>query len=150
MPFPFPCKLHITCIGNSTDPFVEDSLPIFQKLLDVSNGGGQVFIPEGQLTLKSVQAMFMKLADLYYKPFHGMLHCGNLTSSVSLSPPPEPFCKAYDFDLIKAEMSTDIVICGFISIGDVSSPPSHSRHLVLPLQTNKGEKNINKAMYSIQ
>lgn len=82
--------------------------------------------------------MFMKMAETYYKPFHGTLHCGTLTSNVVLSPPPEPFTKARDFEMVKAEMSTDIVICGFINIGDVSSPPSHSRHLILPLQINKG------------
>lgn len=138
LPFPFPCKLHIACIANSTDSCLQNSLPIYQKLIDISGGGGQVFLPEGQLNFKSIQTMFTKLTDLYYKPFHGILHCGHLTSSVSLSPPPEPFSKAYDFDVMKAEMSADIVICGFISIADVASPPSHSRHLVLPLQTCKG------------
>lgn len=139
LPFPFPCKLHIACIANSTDKCLQNSLPVYQKLIDINGGGGQVFVPEGQLSFKSIQAMFTKLTDLYYKPFHGILHCGNLTSNVSLSPPPEPFSKAYDFDLVKAEMSTNIIICGFINISDVSSPPSHSRHLVLPLQISKGK-----------
>ncbi|XP_035221418.1 integrator complex subunit 14-like [Stegodyphus dumicola] len=139
LPFPFPCKLHVTCIANSSDPCLQAALPTYQKLIDINGNGGQVFIPDGLLSFKSVQGIFMKLADLYYKPFHGVLHCGNLTSNVSLSPPPEPFCKHRDFDIVKAEMSTDIVICGFISITDVASPPSHSRHLVLPLQSCKEE-----------
>lgn len=139
LPFPFPCKLHILCIANSTDPSLQTALPIYQKLIDISGGGGQVFVPEGALNFKSVQAMFMKLAEIYYKPFHGTLHCGTLTSNVCLSPPPEAtLAFARDFEMVKAEMSTDIVICGFISICDVSSPPSHSRHLILPLQSNKG------------
>ncbi|GIY52456.1 integrator complex subunit 14 [Caerostris darwini] len=139
LPFPFPCKLHIACLSNLTDPYLKNSLPIYKKIIDISGGGGQLFTPEGAVNFKSIQNMFMKLADLYYKPFHGVLHCGTLTSSVALSPPPEPFCKARDFELVKAEMSTDIVICGFISIGDISSPPSHSRHLILPLQSFKEE-----------
>lgn len=139
MPFPFPCKLHVACVASSTDPCVQTSLPVYQKLIDINGGGGQVFVPEGQLNFKSIQAMFAKLADLYYKPFHGVLRCGHLTSNISLSPPPEPFCKTYDFDAVKADMSPDIMICGFINIADVASPPSYSRHLVLPLQTSKGK-----------
>lgn len=139
LPFPFPCKLHILCIANSTDPYLQSALPIYQKLIDISGGGGQVFVPEGAISFKSIQTMFTKLSEIYYKPFHGVLHCGTLTSNVALSPPPEPFSKARDFELVKAEMSNNIVICGFISIGDVSSPPSHSRHLILPLQSNKDE-----------
>lgn len=142
LPFPFPCKLHVACIASSTDPSLQNSLPIYQKLIEINGDGGQVFVPEGQLNFKSIQTMFTKIADLYYKPFHGILHCGHLTSNISLSPPPEPFCKTYDFDTVKAEMSTDIVICGFISIADVSSPPSHSRHLVLPIQTCKEEPKL--------
>ncbi|XP_054724711.1 integrator complex subunit 14-like [Uloborus diversus] len=133
LPFPFPCKLHIMYIGSSNDPCLQASLPIYQKLVDIAGGEGQVFVPEGALTLKSVTAMFTKLAEEYYSPFHGVLHCGHLTSNVSLSPPPEPYYKARDFETVKAEISSDIYICGFLSITDVASPPSHSRHLVLPL-----------------
>lgn len=137
LPFPFPCKLHVICISNPSSPSLQVSLPLYQKLIDINAGGGQVFVPEGPLSFKTVMQMFLKISDLYYKPFIGNLRCGNLVSNVSLSPPPEPFSKARDFDWIKAEIATDIVICGFIDIADIASPPSFSRHLVLPVQTHK-------------
>ncbi|XP_015919740.1 integrator complex subunit 14 [Parasteatoda tepidariorum] len=139
LPFPFPCKLHVLCVANpSSDSSLQAALPIYQKLVDMV--GGQVFVPEGPLNFKSVQAMFLRVADLFYKPFHGVLHCGHLTSHISLSPPPESLHKTCDFDVVRAEVSNSIHICGFISIGDISSPPSVSRHLVLPLQSCKSEE----------
>lgn len=35
-------------------------------------------------------------------------------------------------------LNADLEIVGFIEIGDISSPPVTSRHLVLPIAVNKG------------
>ncbi|XP_012151504.1 integrator complex subunit 14 isoform X4 [Megachile rotundata] len=68
----------------------------------------------------------------------GYLKCGNLGSRVLLSPAPMPYTKKTDFELVSGLMiSKTIEICGFISVADVGSPSAISRHLVLPLATEK-------------
>lgn len=50
----------------------------------------------------------------------------------------QPYTKKTDFELISGlVISNTIEICGFISVGDVGSPSAISRHLVLPLPTEK-------------
>lgn len=50
----------------------------------------------------------------------------------------QPYTKKTDFELAPGlAISKTIEICGFISVGDVGSPSSISRHLVLPLTTEK-------------
>jgi hypothetical protein len=50
----------------------------------------------------------------------------------------QPYTKKTDFELVPGLIiSKTIEICGFISVGDVGSPSSISRHLVLPLATEK-------------
>lgn len=50
----------------------------------------------------------------------------------------QPHTKKTDFELAPGlSISKTIEICGFISVGDVGSPSSISRHLVLPLATEK-------------
>jgi len=62
------------------------------------------------------------------------LKCGNLSSKITLCPPPQPFLsradeKRYDFQ-------DCIEIIGFIEGTDLSSPAAHSRHLLLPLKSD--------------
>ena len=102
--------------------------------------GGQIWIPEGTtLSYKSVQNMFLKLSETNYKPFKGRLHCGMLSSPIALYPKLESYSQVNDFDTIRAQTSSDITICGFMEISEVSSPAVHSRHLVIPLQESKDE-----------
>lgn len=50
----------------------------------------------------------------------------------------QPYTKKTDFELVSGlVISNTIEICGFISVGDVGSPSAISRHLVLPLATEK-------------
>lgn len=159
LPFPFPCKLHIVCISPASEPSMKMSLPFFQKLIDLSNrnnntsvsstsfhkendinSGGQIWIPDGPtLSAKSIQQMFINLAETNYKPFRGTLRCGNLSSPVALYPPPENYVQVNDFEILKAEFSHNLEICGYMEIKDIASPPVHSRHLVLPLPASKEE-----------
>ncbi len=154
LPFPFPSKLHIVCLTTLNDSSFQTSLPFFRKLIELNcseevsepicvnqmYSGGQIWVPEGShLSLKSVQQMFLKLAETNYKPFKGRLHCGMLSSPIALCPSPENFIQINDFETIRAQISNDITICGFMEISEVSSPPVHSRHLVLPLQESKEE-----------
>lgn len=137
LPLPFQSKLHVICLATPGIPALKTSLPFYQRLVDLNGGGGQVFLSDGPLTLKSVQQLFLNLAEAYYASFHGVLRCGNLSSNVILCPPPEPYRKAGDFEWTIAEMSDTIEICGFLDIADVSNPPTLSRHLVLPLASPK-------------
>lgn len=93
LPFPFPCKLHVVIIGNSNDSDVKNSLPYFEKLIEINGQGGEIFLPDGVLNLKSVQTLFEGLGEKYYSPYHGSLQCGNFKCPVQLFPAPEPFDK---------------------------------------------------------
>lgn len=91
LPFAFPCKLHVVCISSPGDAELNSSLPLYQQLIEMNGRGGEVFVPEGQLSLKSVQQMFLRLGETYYTPYHGLLRCGNLKCYVNLFPPPETY-----------------------------------------------------------
>lgn len=50
----------------------------------------------------------------------------------------QSYTKKADFELLSGLLiSKTIEICGFISVADVGSPTSISRHLILPLLTDK-------------
>uniref|UniRef100_A0A671MEC2 Integrator complex subunit 14 n=1 Tax=Sinocyclocheilus anshuiensis TaxID=1608454 RepID=A0A671MEC2_9TELE len=121
-----PCQLQAT-----------DSMDNLEQLIHLNGGEGQIYTMEGPLCLKSVQSMFSKLIDQAYSPFHAVLRCGNLTSDVQVFPRPEPVTIDEEVDPIPKTVQTDLEIVGFIEIGDISSPPVLSRHLVLPMAVNK-------------
>ena len=52
LPFPFPCKLHIVCIGNPSNHDVRTALPYYQKLIDMGGHGGELFTLDGPLSFK--------------------------------------------------------------------------------------------------
>lgn len=137
LPFPFPAKLYIMCIANAEELQSTDTMDHLGQLLSLNGGGGQIFTMEGPLCLKSVQAMFGRLIDQAYSPFHAVLRCGNLSSDVQVFPRPEPVVVDEEVDPVPRTVQTDLEIVGFIEIGDISSPPVISRHLVLPIAVNK-------------
>ncbi|XP_005092704.1 integrator complex subunit 14 [Aplysia californica] len=132
LPFPFPCKLHVVCIGNPSNPDVRHSLFYYQKLIDIGGQGGELFTLDGPITFKSVSDVFMRLCEKYYNPFCGTLVCGNFNCSVQLFPHPEPLVKQLDDCQETYSVSEKLEIVGFIDIKDVGSPPTIARHLILP------------------
>uniref|UniRef100_A0A8C9WBE8 Integrator complex subunit 14 n=1 Tax=Scleropages formosus TaxID=113540 RepID=A0A8C9WBE8_SCLFO len=114
-----------------------DTLDNLEQLLSLNGGEGQIFTVEGPLCLKNVQSLFGKLIDQAYTPFHAVLRCGNLSSDVQVFPRPEPVIMDEEVDPAPRTILTDLEIVGFIEIGDISSPPVLSRHLVLPIAVNK-------------
>lgn len=68
-------------------------MSLYQKLIDINNGSGEIFQPEGPLSLKSIAQLFQKIADKYYVPYTGMLKCGNHKCNVSIFPAPDPYKK---------------------------------------------------------
>lgn len=137
LPFPFPAKLFIMCVANAEELQSTDTMDNLEQLLNLNGGDGQIFTMEGPLCLKSVQAMFGRLIDQAYSPFHAVLRCGNLSSDVQVFPRPEPVIIDEEVDPMPRTVNTDLEIVGFIEIGDISSPPVISRHLVLPIAVNK-------------
>lgn len=137
LPFPFPAKLNIICIANPDEPCLQTSRPIYQRLVEL-NGEGDIMIPEGKLTRKSVTEMFEQLVKNNFSSYSGVLHCGNLSAPITLSPPPQPYCRHHDFEAVRVSVDPAIHVLGFLNTGDVSSPPAFSRHLVLPLSA-KGD-----------
>ena len=91
------------------------------------------------MSLKSVSRMFIRIGETNYAPYRGVLHCGSLSSEVSIYPPIEKCTQVNDFDSYCAKPSSDIIICGFMNIDEVSSPPVHSRHLVFSISWQSEE-----------
>ncbi|XP_035733995.1 integrator complex subunit 14-like [Vespa mandarinia] len=148
LPFPYPGKLSVVCIAPSQDPGLSVGLPLYQRLIDLAGCDSIILVPDSPLTKHSVAVCFQKLAETNYVSFQGYLKCGYLGSRILLSPPPMPYTKKTDFELISGLMiSKNIEICGFISVADVGSPNAISRHLVLPLPT---EKNANMQGISLE
>uniref|UniRef100_A0A8C5EZ81 Integrator complex subunit 14 n=1 Tax=Gouania willdenowi TaxID=441366 RepID=A0A8C5EZ81_GOUWI len=136
LPFPFPTKMFIMCVANAEELQTTDAMDNLEELLFLSGGDGQILTVDGPLCMKSVQAMF-GLIDVAYSPFHAVLHCGNLSSDVQVFPRPEAVVVDDEVDPIPRTVNTDLKIVGFMEIGDISSPPVISRHLVLPIAVNK-------------
>ncbi|KAK2143093.1 hypothetical protein LSH36_878g01004 [Paralvinella palmiformis] len=136
IPFSFTCKLHILCIAPPNEQSLNKSLPLYRKLIDISGGRGEIFLPEKQLTKASVLDLFSRVTEKYYAPFLGTLKCGDLKCNMQLFPAPEPFEKDHEFERIEKSVSHVIEVVGFMDIGDIASPPYISRHLVLPVSTS--------------
>ena len=89
LPFEFPCKLIIMCVAPPGEGTSQAALQMYQELIDINGRGGELFCPEGALTLKSTQLMFVTMAECYFRPYFGILKCGNLESRVQLLPSPD-------------------------------------------------------------
>ena len=90
-PIPFPCKLYVMCVASKEESIFQQSLPHYQKLVDINKGGGEVFVPEPELTSDNVQAMFKQMAHKCFSPFEADLHCGKLDCAVNIFPAPEHY-----------------------------------------------------------
>ena len=133
VPFLFPSELHVLLISSQSELQTNNSLSLYQRLVD-ANGAGHVHTPgDGALTLKSVQSMFTKYAEAHYSTFNTILHCGNLNSEVQLFPRPKTTTVEKDTETYTREIGGDIHVCGFLDMADIASPPVLSRHLVIPL-----------------
>ena len=88
------------------------------------------------LSRNSVEAMFQRLIDIRYRPYCGTLYFGKeLSSPVTLCPPPTNYKEMRDFETIEAKVSTQLFVKGMLSMSDVASPPVVSRHLILAHST---------------
>ena len=49
LPFTFPGNLYVMCLGLASDPRVQNSLPLYQKLIDITGQSGQIYTPDAPL-----------------------------------------------------------------------------------------------------
>lgn len=179
--FNFPCKIQVVCLSSPRNPILKHNLGFFKKLvatIDASSHDCPVIIgndikhfepsaiwlpdPEGlDVTVQSVESLFNNITELHYKPYHGILSFGRLSSMVLLSPKPseclvEPLKNEFD-DLNEESqkgtpkqtfvsalnksrlfnLNDEIIICGFMASKEIASPAVTSRHLVMPIPHNK-------------
>ncbi|GAB0098241.1 DnaJ homolog subfamily C member 2 [Sergentomyia squamirostris] len=98
------------------------------------------------LSRLNIKETIERLCDLNFRPFEAILNCGSyfkLECPVLVWPPPLPQTSV---DMLGIEttrnISRRIEVCGFISISDIGSPMSTSRHLLMPKREERkgGEK----------
>ncbi|XP_055528850.1 integrator complex subunit 14 [Wyeomyia smithii] len=160
--FSYPSKLTFMCLGNINDTAFKFGTKLYQQLLDISGQNGQIYIPKPktlsiedpigddgdensrQLSRKSIQEMFERTCEQNYKQFEATLRCGGyfrLEGAITIWPAPLPYTSK---DIFGAETTTIISrrleICGYLSLSDIGSPMSVSRHLILP--RGDGDKRI--------
>ncbi|KAG1665251.1 Integrator complex subunit 14 [Nymphon striatum] len=141
LPYPFQCKIHIVCLGTNQE--LVESIPLYEKLLEINGCGGSIQVPES-LTIKSVQQTITKFTNAHYQAFHGTLKCGNLNSLITLFPSPVNYEKAHDFSTVKRKIASEINVCGFMDMSDIGSPCAFTRHLVLPIAPNSDDESTNQ------
>uniref|UniRef100_A0A8D3AW76 Integrator complex subunit 14 n=1 Tax=Scophthalmus maximus TaxID=52904 RepID=A0A8D3AW76_SCOMX len=127
LPFPFPTKLYIMCVANAEELQMTDAMDNLEELLRLSGGDGQIFTMEGPLCMKSVQAMFGRLIDYAYSPFHAVLHCGNLSSDVQVFPRPEPIVVDDEVEPMPRTVSTEVDEVGTGATEEPEEEPSASQ-----------------------
>lgn len=122
-----------------------------------------IWLPDSntrEVSVESVENLFATLAEAHYKPFHTVVTFGHLSSMVLLSPKPtECLVETLknEFDDIKNEekqatketfvsapsrarlfkLDSEIGICGFLPLTDIANPAVISRHLVLPVPSER-------------
>lgn len=101
-------------------------------MIDLNNNGGELFVPDGSLSMKTVNDLFARVAEKNYSTFKGLLKCGNLKCNITLYPAPDVH-ESGDNNEIQRTVSNNLQICGFLDLQDIASPPTLSRHLVLPI-----------------
>uniref|UniRef100_A0A3P8VDB0 Integrator complex subunit 14 n=1 Tax=Cynoglossus semilaevis TaxID=244447 RepID=A0A3P8VDB0_CYNSE len=127
LPFPFSTKMYIMCVASAEELQMTDALDNLEELLRLSGGDGQIFTVEGPLCMKSVHAMFGRLIDYAYSPFHAVLHCGNLSSDVQVFPRPEPVVVDEEVEPMPKTVNTEVDEVGAGATDDLDDEPSASQ-----------------------
>jgi hypothetical protein len=145
LPLPFPLSISVACLmdgggGGATETTKTTYQALFNKLGLAPNEGSYHTV-DGSLNIKSTEGMFGEIAALHYNQWIGTLELGSeMSCKIQVCPPPKPYNKAEDFSLVKRELSSTLIVKGFLSQADISSPPVYSKHLILPVATNKEGK----------
>lgn len=159
LPFSYPSKLNFLCLGNLSDSYFKKAYALYQQLLDVSGQKGQLYLPKpvddkkdesdknetgfqesatSSVTMFSRHAlndMVDEMCDMNYKQFEAVLKCGSyykLECPIMIWPPPLPYVSKETTGEAVRMISRKIEITGYISLSEIGSPMSVSRHLILP------------------
>lgn len=139
---------------------------LYQNMLDFSGQSGQIYtakVPNGSsdedhfLTRQMVNEMINRVCETNYKQFEAVLNCGNyfkLESPIIIWPSPLPYKSVDSLGKESVRTISNVVsVCGFISISEIGSPVSISRHLVTPksseVDSEKSQVPSSKKMKSL-
>lgn len=143
IPFEFKNRIHIICITTVDDVAFQRSLTFYKTIISRNSSdspevkvntpykGGQIYVPTVPLlSYQDIEGIFTQISRNYFKPCLARITCGELSSNVSLFPTLE--C-AGD----KRDNAWPIEICGFFDFDELATPPSVSKHIVLPMKESK-------------
>ena len=143
LPFNFPCNLSVVCLSDSRfDENFTENMNCYKELINLNNNNGEIYIPEIPLTELHIEHVFKKIIQLHYEGYEGLLTCGNLKSSITLSPSPSfksswlsllNLYRPEKKNLSQLKIPNEIKTVGFLDIADISNPPYISRHVVIPV-----------------
>lgn len=141
--FSFPCKLHVInlCTRNDQHMF-DEAFTYYRRLIMETtsenhkpNLDEQIHFLESY-SLQSVSNMFRNLATKQYQPCISSLHCGSLMAPITIFPALKSYTES-DIVLARPSIADGLVVCGFLELSEIASPPVHSRHIVLPNVLNR-------------
>jgi len=150
-PFPFRGQMNVVCLAPPSDRLaVAAARTNYERLIEKSGLGGGKFVAvpsenttEG-LSVTAVEKAFRSLIADQYCEYRGILRMGaEMSTPITLSPPPAPYKETRDFDVVEATISNTIDVLGFLTIAEVASPPLLSRHLILPAVSGTEEETRN-------
>jgi len=151
LPLQVPMNVSVACINpeNEDNPAamrnIEQSYKSLFTKLALSESQSSFHKITGSLSLEGAESMFSEIGNLHYNQWVGDLVVGDhMTCKIQVCPPPVAFNKAMDFSVVTRDISSFISVKGFLSQSEISSPPVHSRHLILPVspvhKDNKDEE----------
>ncbi|XP_005187059.1 integrator complex subunit 14 [Musca domestica] len=154
-----PVKWNFICLGVHADNYFTRAVGVYQQLLDLTEIKGHLYMPKAPKDLESSDAsitetlknplaghkselgrtamfeMIEKLCETNYKPYEVLLKCGGyfrLECQVILWPPPLPYQPPENDKATPISLAPKLEICGYLSLSDIGSPSSLSRHLIIP------------------
>lgn len=152
-------KISFVCIGDTNDLYFQRAIKLYQEFLDIISPKGSLFMPtqdefsseingdiiikkrkldknseyftECILNLESFAAAIERLCSTNYGRFEATLKCGEyfkLESPIIIWPSPTPIKQGDGTKMIRRNLE----VCGYLSLNDIGSPMSISRHLIMP------------------
>lgn len=145
-------KLCLTFTSKNVFP----GTTLYQQLLDSSKQKGQLFLPPQRddshapvLNNTMIKSMFQTMSEKNYQPFTAVLKCGGyskLNSNIIIWPSPLPHVAKDIFGVETTRfISRQIEICGYLSLSDIGSPMTISRHLILPKSSGVDDKSSGRS-----
>jgi len=147
LPLSIPVNISVACINPDSEDNpesmgkIEDAYKNLFSKLGLNDKQTSFHKINGPLSLEATENMFMDISNLHFNQWVGDLLVGDkMNCKIQVCPPPKDYSRAADFAIVNRELSNTISVKGFISQADVSSPPVHSRHLILPVSNGRENK----------